>query len=119
MARESRIGFPALSDFELGELRAVALDELRELHQKLRARGAGSPPPARVRGKPGAYRGIDVLLVAFGEMSHDLAVAGIVGRESLAAGGRTELAVDECPPGFRRQCLRARGFTARSVFTLS
>ena len=104
MARESRIGFPALSDSKLGELRTVAFDKLRKLHQKLRARGAGSLPPARVCGKPGAYRGIDILLVAFGEMSHDFAVAGIVGGKRLAARSRSEVAVDERPPGFRREC---------------
>ena len=86
---------------QLGELGAVGFQPAARASSEASRARAGPPPPARECGKPRAYRGIDILLVAFGEMSDDLAVAGIVGRERLAAGRRTELAIDERPPGFR------------------
>ena len=49
MACELRIGLPALIDFEFGELGAVRLDQLGELHQDFRARRTGLFLPGRER----------------------------------------------------------------------
>src|SRR5260370_18384991 len=54
--------------------------------------------PGRKGGAGGPHRRFYVLLVAFGQIGNDLAVAWIKGRERLAACSGTELAVDQSPP---------------------
>ena len=91
---------PALSELELGELRPVRLDQLRQLHQQLGAGGPGLLLPGRVGGKRCAHGQIDVFLIALGQIGDDLAVAGVEGRERLAVHGGTEFTVDQGPPRF-------------------
>ena len=107
IALESRIGLPALSDFELGELWPVRLHQLRQLHEQLGAGGAGLFLPSGISGDRGAHRRIDIFLVAFGEISDHLAVARIKRRERLAAGGGTN-----SPSRFYRPARTPRGVGA-------
>ena len=86
--------------FKLGELRPMLLDKLRELHQPLGSRCTRHFPPGREGGERRPHGGVDVFLVALGEVGDHLSIAGIEGRKRLAARGRTKFTVDQSAPGF-------------------
>ncbi len=52
--------------FQFGELGAVRLNQLRQLHQDFGARGAGLFLPSGEGGESSAHRGVNICLVALG-----------------------------------------------------
>ena len=101
IALKSRIGLPALSNSSSASLAPFCSTSCASFISSFARAAPVLLLPAREGGKRRPHRAVDVLLVAFGEVADDLAVAGIEGRERLAAGGGNELAVDEGAPRFR------------------